>query len=49
LELILFVDLIFQDLTSVQNLQKKHALLEADVGAHQVRKQVYISSRPTPV
>ena len=49
LEFILFVDLIFQDLTSVQNLQKKHALLEADVGAHQVRKQVYISSRPTPV
>lgn len=26
-----------QDLTSVQNLQKKHALLEADVAAHQVR------------
>lgn len=25
-----------QDLTSVQNLQKKHALLEADVAAHQV-------------
>ena len=24
-------------LTSVQNLQKKHALLEADVGAHQDR------------
>merc|ERR1719318_1036539 len=24
-----------KDLTSVQNLQKKHALLEADVGAHQ--------------
>jgi len=26
-----------KDLTSVQNLQKKHALLEADVGAHQER------------
>lgn len=26
-----------KDLTSVQNLQKKHALLEADVAAHQVR------------
>ncbi|KAK9511531.1 hypothetical protein O3M35_000170 [Rhynocoris fuscipes] len=26
-----------KDLTSVQNLQKKHALLEADVGAHQDR------------
>ncbi|XP_052259701.1 spectrin alpha chain-like isoform X3 [Dreissena polymorpha] len=26
-----------QDLTSVQNLQKKHALLEADVAAHQDR------------
>lgn len=26
-----------QDLTSVQNLQKKHALLEADVGSHQDR------------
>lgn len=26
-----------QDLTSVQNLQKKHALLEADVGSHQER------------
>lgn len=25
-----------KDLTSVQNLQKKHALLEADVAAHQV-------------
>lgn len=24
-------------MTSVQNLQKKHALLEADVGAHQDR------------
>jgi len=23
-----------KDLTSVQNLQKKHALLEADVGSH---------------
>uniref|UniRef100_A0A674EFG1 Spectrin alpha, non-erythrocytic 1 n=1 Tax=Salmo trutta TaxID=8032 RepID=A0A674EFG1_SALTR len=26
-----------KDLTSVQNLQKKHALLEADVAAHQVK------------
>jgi spectrin alpha len=26
-----------QDLTSVQNLQKKHALLEADVASHQDR------------
>lgn len=26
-----------QDLTSVQNLQKKHALLEADVGSHMDR------------
>lgn len=26
-----------KDLTNVQNLQKKHALLEADVAAHQVR------------
>lgn len=26
-----------KDLTSVQNLQKKHALLEADVAAHQVQ------------
>ncbi|XP_077298885.1 alpha spectrin [Arctopsyche grandis] len=26
-----------KDLTSVQNLQKKHALLEADVGSHQER------------
>ena len=26
-----------KDLTSEQNLQKKHALLEADVGAHQDR------------
>jgi spectrin alpha len=26
-----------QDLTSVQNLQKKHALLEADVASHQER------------
>lgn len=25
-----------KDLTNVQNLQKKHALLEADVAAHQV-------------
>lgn len=28
-----------KDLTSVQNLQKKHALLEADVAAHQVSAQ----------
>lgn len=27
-----------KDLTNVQNLQKKHALLEADVAAHQVRE-----------
>lgn len=27
----------FKDLTSVQNLQKKHALLEADVSSHQDR------------
>lgn len=36
----LLLDLIVrvsQDLTSVQNLQKKHALLEADVGSHQER------------
>ena len=26
----------FQDLTSVQNMQKKHGLLEADVVAHAV-------------
>lgn len=26
-----------KDLTNVQNLQKKHALLEADVAAHQVQ------------
>jgi len=29
-----------KDLTNVQNLQKKHALLEADVAAHQVREIV---------
>lgn len=28
-----------KDLTSVQNLQKKQALLEADVAAHQVKKR----------
>lgn len=28
---------IFKDLTSVQNLQKKHTLLEADVASHQDR------------
>ena len=28
---------VCQDLTSVQNLQKKHALLEADVSSRQVR------------
>lgn len=27
-----------KDLTNVQNLQKKHALLEADVAAHQVQR-----------
>lgn len=32
-----------KDLTSVQNLQKKHALLEADVAAHQVG-----APRPAP-
>ncbi|CAG7717441.1 unnamed protein product, partial [Allacma fusca] len=26
-----------KDLTSVQNLQKKHALLESDIGSHQER------------
>lgn len=31
-----------KDLTSVQNLQKKHALLEADVAAHQVPNTTYI-------
>lgn len=29
-----------KDLTNVQNLQKKHALLEADVAAHQVECEV---------
>lgn len=33
--LVLFI--IFKDLTSVQNLQKKHTLLEADVASHQDR------------
>lgn len=31
-----------KDLTNVQNLQKKHALLEADVAAHQVREIIFI-------
>lgn len=31
-----------KDLTSVQNLQKKHALLEADVAAHQVGGQALL-------
>lgn len=31
-----------KDLTSVQNLQKKHALLEADVAAHQVRGIIFL-------
>lgn len=31
-----------KDLTNVQNLQKKHALLEADVAAHQVREIIVI-------
>jgi len=31
-----------KDLTSVQNLQKKHALLEADVAAHQVREIIFL-------
>lgn len=30
-----------KDLTNVQNLQKKHALLEADVAAHQVPDTTY--------
>lgn len=34
--LYMYIRVWFQDLTSVQNLQKKHALVEADVGAHQV-------------
>lgn len=29
-----------KDLTNVQNLQKKHALLEADVAAHQVGREL---------
>lgn len=29
--------ILFKDLTSVQNLQKKHTLLEADVASHQDR------------
>ncbi len=32
-----------KDLTSVQNLQKKHALLEADVAAHQVTMSEWFS------
>lgn len=32
-----FLSIIFKDLTSVQNLQKKHTLLEADVASHQDR------------
>lgn len=31
-----------KDLTNVQNLQKKHALLEADVAAHQVRGVIFL-------
>ena len=31
---------LFQDLTSVLNLQKKHALLENDVNAHSDRVEV---------
>lgn len=31
-----------KDLTNIQNLQKKHALLEADVAAHQVREIIFI-------
>ena len=35
-----------KDLTSVQNLQKKHALLEADITSRQVRlERCYIYSR----
>lgn len=34
-----------KDLTSVQNLQKKHALLEADVAAHQVGGQALLGLR----
>lgn len=36
-----------KDLTSVQNLQKKHALLEADVAAHQVPNARHTSWRHT--
>jgi spectrin alpha len=31
-----------KDLTSVQNLQKKHALMEADIAAHQVCCQIIV-------
>lgn len=37
-----------KDLTSVQNLQKKHALLEADVAAHQVTTQCTHTHRQEP-
>lgn len=32
-----FICIFVKDLTSVQNLQKKHTLLEADVASHQDR------------
>ncbi len=35
-----------KDLTSVQNLQKKHALLEADVAAHQVTRDIHQEGIP---
>lgn len=35
-----------KDLTNVQNLQKKHALLEADVAAHQVEGDLGAVIRP---
>ena len=38
-----------KDLTSVQNLQKKHALLEADVAAHQVPKTFITEAYMTPM
>ena len=38
---------VCQDLTSVQNLQKKHALLEADVSSRQVRVLLVTPSQGT--
>lgn len=37
-------DMTLQDLTSVQNLQKKHTLLESDVGSHQDRLESITTS-----